>query len=59
MAPLNVMRFDDSLYRLLGSELEALTVERELLADPGSYGARSSASARLPGALVRAVNLVL
>ncbi|GLR12735.1 Zn-dependent protease [Chitinimonas prasina] len=59
VAPLNVMRFDDSLYRLLGSELEALTVERELLADPGSYGARSSASARLPGALVRAVNLVL
>ncbi|WP_269532253.1 TldD/PmbA family protein [Chitinimonas sp. BJYL2] len=59
VAPLNVMRFDDSLFRILGSELEALTSECELLVDPGSYGARSSASQRLPGALLRSLNLVL
>ncbi|GAB3264560.1 TldD/PmbA family protein [Chitinimonas naiadis] len=59
VAPLNVMRFDDSLYRMLGSQLEALTVERELMADPGSYGARSTASQLLPGALLRELNLVL
>lgn len=59
VAPLNVMRFDDSLFRLLGSELEALTAERELLVDAGSYGGRSSTSQRLPGALLRSLNLVL
>ncbi|PHV10485.1 TldE/PmbA family protein [Chitinimonas sp. BJB300] len=59
VAPLDVMRFDDSLFRLLGSELEALTAERELLVDPGSYEARSTASQHLPGALVRSLNLVL
>ena len=30
-APLNVMRFDDSLFRVLGENLEALTTETELL----------------------------
>ncbi|WP_374353513.1 TldD/PmbA family protein [Chitinimonas sp.] len=59
VAPLNVMRFDDSLYRMLGSELEALTRETEFLADAGSYGARSSSSQRLPGALLRDFRLVL
>lgn len=59
VAPLNVMRFDDSLFRLLGSELEALTAERELLVDAGSYEARSTASQHLPGALLSSFNLVL
>ncbi|HET8707650.1 MAG TPA: metallopeptidase TldD-related protein, partial [Pseudomonadales bacterium] len=59
VAPLNVMRFDDSLYRLLGSQLEAVTREREFLADAGTYGGRSCASQRVPGALVSALNLVL
>jgi predicted Zn-dependent protease len=52
VAPLNVMRFDDSLYRILGANLEALTAEREMLMDPGSYERRSVDSMRLPGALV-------
>lgn len=51
-SPVNVLRFDDSVYRLLGDQLLALTREREFLLDPGSYGARSSRSARLPGALI-------
>ncbi|QDQ28780.1 TldE/PmbA family protein [Chitinimonas arctica] len=58
VAPLAVMRFDDTIYRLLGSELEALTREREMLVDPGSYGARACASVCLPGALVKRFNLV-
>lgn len=52
-APLNVMRFDDSLFRLLGDNLLGLTRERELLIDSASYGARSTGSAHLPGALVK------
>lgn len=59
MAPLAVMRFDDSLYRLLGDQLEALTCERELRLSAETYGGRSSASALLPGALVSSLNLTL
>ena len=51
-APLNVMRFDDSAYRVLGDNLLGLTAERDWILDAGSYGERSTASARLPGALV-------
>ncbi|MFC4159390.1 TldD/PmbA family protein [Chitinimonas lacunae] len=58
VAPLDVMRFDDSLYRLLGDQLEALTCETELLADPNSYGARLSHSIRVPGALLSGLQLV-
>jgi predicted Zn-dependent protease len=51
-APLNVMRFDDTLYRMLGENLVGLTHEREFLLDPSTYGARSTSSSRVPGALV-------
>lgn len=59
VAPLNVMRFDDSLFRVLGDNLEALTATPELILDPHSYEARSTESARLPGALVRDFALTL
>ncbi|HXG18181.1 MAG TPA: metallopeptidase TldD-related protein [Methylomirabilota bacterium] len=52
-APLNVMRFDETLYRMLGENLVALTAERELLLDSSTYGARSTASSRMPGAVVK------
>jgi predicted Zn-dependent protease len=58
-APLNVMRFDDSLYRLFGDKLEALTAERALLLDAGTYERRSVDSMRLPGALVSALRFTL
>jgi predicted Zn-dependent protease len=58
-APLNVMRFDDSLFRLLGDNLIGLTSERELLIDGESYGERRTASACLPGALVKDFTFVL
>jgi predicted Zn-dependent protease len=53
VAPLNVMRFDETLYRMFGSELEALTKERDVLLDGISYVRRSTGSAVVPGALVR------
>jgi predicted Zn-dependent protease len=58
-APLNVMRFDDSLFRILGDNLIGLTREREMLIDTDTYGARSTGSARLPGALVKDFTFVL
>jgi len=53
------MRFDDSLYHLLGDRLEGLTCERELLMDPGTYEGRSTESALLPGVLVSGIELAL
>jgi predicted Zn-dependent protease len=59
VAPVNVMRFDESLYHILGDRLEALTREREHILDAGSYEWRSDAGARLPGALVNDFTLTL
>ena len=59
IAPINVMRFDESIYNILGSELLSLTSEREFIFDSGSYGFRSNGSANLPGALVNNFTLTL
>ncbi|CAI8938007.1 hypothetical protein PS893_02905 [Pseudomonas fluorescens] len=58
-APVNTMRFDDSAFSLLGSQLEALTAERELLLSASTYSQRATASALLPGALVSRLTLTL
>jgi predicted Zn-dependent protease len=58
-APLNVMRFDDSVLRMLGPQLEGLTSESEWIASADSYGERSTDSLRLPGALIDGVALTL
>jgi predicted Zn-dependent protease len=53
VAPVDVMRFDDSVFRLLGEKLVGLTAERELLVNGDTYRARNVSSMRLPGAIVR------
>jgi hypothetical protein len=53
------MRFDDTAYRLLGANLEALGRERELVPDTHTYGERSTESVRTPGALLRGLALTL
>ena len=58
-APIEVMRFDDSAYNLLGTQLAGLTTERELILDAGTYGGRSNSSIELPGILVEALRLTL
>lgn len=59
VAPLSPMRFDDSIYRMLGDNLVDFTRERDLLLDASTYGERSTSSARLPGALLRSLKLTL
>jgi predicted Zn-dependent protease len=59
VAPVRVMRFDDSLYHLLGDRLEALTAERELILSAQTYDGRSTDSALLPGLLVSGIDLAL
>lgn len=59
IGPVSPLRFDDSVYQILGAGLGALTRERELLLDPSTYGERSTGSARLPGALVEKLRFTL
>jgi len=58
-APLGVMRFDDSIYRIFGSNLVGLTANREFMLDPTTYEHRSTGSFHLPGALVSDLALTL
>ncbi len=58
-APVAPMRFDDTVYRLLGENLLGLTRSRDMLLDPSTYEARSTASARLSGALLGALRFTL
>ena len=58
-APINTMRFDDSVYSMLGENLIGFTLKRELLIDSGTYEERSTSSARLPGALVNNFKMTL
>jgi len=58
-APLDVMRFDDTVYRIFGDNLEALTRERDLVPESDTYGERQTLSMRTPGALVREFTLTL
>ncbi|MEW5694706.1 TldD/PmbA family protein [Pseudomonas synxantha] len=58
-APVSTMRFDDSVFQLLGSQLEALTADRELLLSASTYSQRNTASSLLPGALVKCLTLTL
>jgi predicted Zn-dependent protease len=59
VAPVNVMRFDDTLYRMLGDNLETLTTERDLLLESNTYGSRVLASVTLPGALLSEMSFTL
>lgn len=57
--PAEVMRFDETLYHLLGAGLEAISDRAELLPSTDTYERRSAASMRLPGALVDGVTFTL
>mgnify|MGYP002620789881 CR=1 FL=1 len=59
VAPLNVMRFDESLFNILGNNLIGLTREREAIFDTNTYEHRSESTSRLPGALVDDFNFTL
>jgi len=57
--PLNVMRFDDSIYRMLGDNLVVLTAERDLLLSSDTYEARQTRSMRVPGAVIGDLRMTL
>lgn len=59
VAPLNVMRFDDSLYRMLGTHLVDFTRERDWILNSSTYGQRSVETSRMPGALLSELTFTL
>lgn len=59
VAPLEPMRFDDSLYRMLGEALEALTAQVRRMPDTDDYEGRRFGSIRAPGALLRGLDFTL
>jgi predicted Zn-dependent protease len=59
VAPIDVLRFDDTIFRMLGTNLEALTAETELLLASDSYHERALASMRLPGVLLSEMTFTL
>lgn len=59
VAPVNVLRFDDTVYHLLGDRLEGLTDTAEVLLDTTTYEHRSTGSFRLPGVLVSEMTFTL
>lgn len=59
VAPVDAMRFDDSLYRLFGEELEQLGAKPELLLDENTWGERATGGLCLPGLLARGFELTL
>jgi len=56
-SPVDAMRFDDSLYRLLGSEVEHLTDTPELLLEDSTWGQRRTGGMKLPGMIARSFAL--
>ncbi len=59
VGPVPTMRFDDTLGRMFGSEVERIGARVEWIPSTDSYGWRSTASWRLPGLLLRSFRLVL
>ena len=59
VAPVDVLRFDDTIFRMFGANLESLTRDTELRLDSSTYMQRSVSSMRLPGALLTSMKFTL
>ncbi len=58
-APIGDVRFDESLYRLFGPALEALTTQTERCLSTDTYGQRSLGGSQVPGVLLGAFRITL
>lgn len=59
VAPIENMRFDDSIFSLFGSSLVDLTTQASYIPEVGSYYLRSIGGIRTPGILVSNMNFTL
>jgi predicted Zn-dependent protease len=59
VAPISPIRFDESLLRLFGDKLVALTRQTDFMPDPSTWGARQLSSITAPGMLVDGMTFTL
>ncbi|MBC8479046.1 MAG: TldD/PmbA family protein, partial [FCB group bacterium] len=59
VAPIENMRFDDSIYSFFGPELEAVTEKPQLIPDVGTYEGRELGGIICPGILLKSFDLTL
>ncbi len=59
VAPAEVMRFDETVFHLLGEGLVAIGEQQSMMPDAGTYERRATASQRLPGILVDGMRFTL
>jgi len=59
VGPIETMRWDDGIYRFFGSELEAVTDFRALIAETGTYHHRQAGGMLMPGMLLKSMNMTL
>ncbi len=59
VAPVQAMRFDDSLFRVLGDRLLQFTDEAHWFADTATYDGRVFGAVRAPGALLEGLDFTL
>ncbi|TFG85171.1 MAG: hypothetical protein E4H20_01020 [Spirochaetales bacterium] len=59
VGPIKDMRWDESLYALFGSKLEAVTAERHLIVESLTYEQRLTGGSLLPGILVDGLTFTL
>lgn len=59
VGPIQDLRFDDSLFSLLGTHLEAVTDRQEIEPEIGTYIQRSLGGKKLPGLLVSEMSFTL
>lgn len=59
VAPIENMRWDDGLFTILGTELEALTVQRSFIPNVDTYERRGIGGSWVPGALLKKMDFTL
>ncbi|RPH61614.1 MAG: TldD/PmbA family protein, partial [Burkholderiales bacterium] len=59
VAPIEPMRFDDSLYRVLGAQLLGLTDRARRMPETDTWDGREPGGIRAPAALVGALRFTL
>ena len=59
MAPIDNMRFDDSIYNFFGENLEAVTNNSQLIPDVNTYEGRELGGISCPGILLKSFELTL
>jgi predicted Zn-dependent protease len=59
ICPIENIRFDDTIFRLLGSELAGLTSDTASIPDTSTYGMRALGSQNVPGMLISNMRFTL